>query len=141
LSEGLHGSSLNDGNFRAACRLVADRTLRPLWRNAAGSLQDLVPAPAGTELWYDERDIAFLQENRKDAADIQFVQAQTIRQLVDAQFTADSAVAAVAAEDMTLLAHTGIPTVQGQQGAALQLTNGATAPTPSPVLNGKPVSP
>jgi hypothetical protein len=141
LSEGLHGSSLNDGNFRAACRLVADRTLRPLWRNAAGSLQDLVPAPAGTELWYAERDIAFLQENRKDAADIQFVQAQTIRQLVDAQFTADSAVAAVAAEDMTLLAHTGIPTVQGQQGAALQLTNGATAPTPSPVLNGKPVSP
>jgi hypothetical protein len=77
LSEGLAGSSLNEGNFRSAARLVADRTLRPLWRNVAGSLQDIVPAPQGApaELWYDERDISFLQENRKDAADIQSVQA------------------------------------------------------------------
>jgi hypothetical protein len=138
LSEGLAGSSLNDGNFRAACRLVADRTLRPLWRNVAGSLEDLVPAPPGTELWYDERDIAFLQENQRDAAEIQFVQAQTLRQLVDAQFTAESSVAAVVAKDMTLLDHTGIPTVQGQQQSGLippAPLNGSTNGSP----NGKPV--
>jgi hypothetical protein len=118
LSEGLAGSSLNAGNFQAAARIVADRTLRPLWRNAAGSLESIIPPPPGAELWYDDRDISFLQDDRKDAADIQFIEAQAIRQLVDAQFEPASVVAAVAAHDMTLLVHTGIPTVQGQQAAA-----------------------
>lgn len=113
LSEGLAGSSLNDGNFRAAGRLVADRTLRPLWRNVAGSLEDIVPAPAGCEMWWNERDISFLRESNKDAADIQLVNATTVKTLVDAQFEPDSVVAAVGAQDMSLLKHTGIPTVQG----------------------------
>ncbi len=129
LSEGMSGSSLNAGNFNSAARLVADRTLRPLWRNVAGSLQNIViPPPDGSELWYDDRDISFLQEDRKDAADIQFIEAQAIRQLVDAQFEPASVVAAVAAQDMTLLRHTGIPTVQGQQAAASAVAalNGAT---------------
>lgn len=118
LSEGLGGSSLNDGNFRAASRLVADRTLRPLWRNVAGALEDLVPPPNGCELWWNERDISFLRESNKDAADIQATNATTIRTLVDAQFVPESVVAAVAAQDMTLLRHTGIPTVQGQAAKA-----------------------
>jgi phage portal protein BeeE len=135
LSEGLAGSSLNEGNFRSAARLVADRTLRPLWRNAAGSLEDIVPAPDRSELWYDDRDIAFLQENRKDAAEIQSIDAQAIRALVDAQFTPESVVAAVVAQDMTLLKHTGIPTVQGQQAAQLPPTNG-TKPAALAVTTG-----
>ena len=128
LSEGLAGSSLNAGNFGSAARLVGDRTLRPLWRNFAGSLESIIPVPSGARLWYDTRDIAFLQDDAKDAANIQFIEAQTIRQLVDAQFTPESVVAAVAAQDMTLLVHTGIPTVQGQQAAALLggKTNGMT---------------
>jgi phage portal protein BeeE len=133
LSEGLAGSSLNSGNFNSAARLVADRTLRPLWRNVAGSLENIVPPPDRAELWYDDRDISFLQEDRKDAAEIQFIDAQAIRQLVDAQFEPASVVAAVAAQDMTLLKHTGIPTVQGQQaaaGAMAALSNGKT-PTPA----------
>lgn len=138
LSEGMSGSSLNAGNFNSAARLVADRTLRPLWRNVAGSLQNVLTLPpsGGAELWYDDRDISFLQEDRKDAAEIQFIDAQAIRQLVDAQFKPESVVAAVAAQDMTLLVHTGIPTVQGQQLAALTTsalngssnTNGTTIP-------------
>jgi hypothetical protein len=130
LSEGLSGSSLNAGNFTSAARLVADRTLRPLWRNIAGSLESIVPPPGGAELWYDDRDISFLQDDRKDAAEIQFIDAQAIRQLVDAQFEPASVVAAVAAQDMTLLVHTGRPTVQGQQGSA---EIPATAP---PAVNG-----
>jgi hypothetical protein len=126
LSEGLAGSSLNAGNFNAAARLVANKTLRPLWRNAAGSLQNIVQAPPGADLWYDDRDIAFLKEDAKDAADIEFIKAQAIRQLVDAQFEPDSIVAAIAAQDMTLLKHTGVPTVQGQQaaGAVMAQMNG-----------------
>ena len=130
LSEGMSGSSLNAGNFNSAARLVADRTLRPLWRNVSGSLQNIVIAPPdGSELWYDDRDISFLQDSAKDAADILFVDAQAIRQLVDAQYTPESAVAAVAARDVTLLVHTGIPTVQGQQ-AAIAAVNGSSKTTP-----------
>jgi hypothetical protein len=135
LSEGLSGSSLNAGNFGAAARLVADRTLRPLWRNVAGSLENIVIAPPRAELWYDDRDISFLQEDRKDAAEIQFIDAQAIRQLVDAQFEPASVVAAVAAQDMTLLVHTGIPTVQGQQaaaGAMAALNGSSNGKTPTP---------
>ena len=46
LSEGLQGSSLNSGNFTAARRLVADRTLRPLWRNLSGNLGPPGDGPA-----------------------------------------------------------------------------------------------
>ena len=139
LSEGLAGSSLNAGNFGAAGRIVADRTLRPLWRNAAGSLENIVPPPGGANLWYDDRDISFLREDAKDAADIEFIKAQAIRQLVDAQFEPNSVVKAVAAQDMTLLVHTGIPTVQGQQAAALAgaALNGANGNS----SNGKPALP
>jgi hypothetical protein len=86
LSEGLQGSSLNSGNFGAARRLVADRTMSWLWRNAAGSLEILVPPPAGASLWYDASGIPFLREDRKDAAEIQQIKAATIRQLVDAGY-------------------------------------------------------
>ena len=37
--------------------------MRPLWRNVAGSLATVVNIPAGSVLWYDDRDIAFLQED------------------------------------------------------------------------------
>lgn len=117
LSEGLQGSSLNAGNFGAAKRLVADRTLRPLWRSAAAAFTSIVPPPGGSRLWYDVRDIAFLQEDRKDAADIALIKAQTIRQYVDSGFDPDSAVLAAAAEDETLLVHTGRPSVQLQNQA------------------------
>jgi len=114
-SEGLQGSSLNQGNYAAARRRFADGTMRPLWRNVAGSLARLVEVPGDAELWFDERDIAFLREDRKDAADIAFTKAQTIRQYVDAGFSPDSARDAVAADDESLLVHTGHLSVQVQE--------------------------
>lgn len=45
MSDGLQGSSLNAGNFNAAARLVANTTIRPLWRNVCSSLQTLVTPP------------------------------------------------------------------------------------------------
>lgn len=120
LSEGLQGSSLNAGNFGAARRLVADGTMRPLWRNAAGSLEVLVAPPAGARLWYDARDVAFLREDAKDEADIAQTDAGTIGQLVRDGFTADSAKAAVLARNMDLLVHSGLVSVQLQPpGSAL----------------------
>ena len=115
LSEGLQGSSLNAGNYGQARRRFADGTMHPLWQNAAGSLEQILPAPAGARLWYDARDVPFLREDRDAAAKIQQAQAATMRQLIDGAFVPESVVAAVDAEDWSLLEHTGIPTVQVQQ--------------------------
>ncbi|WP_199844194.1 hypothetical protein [Streptomyces sp. RTd22] len=70
-------------------------------------------------LWYDARDVPFLREDRKDAAEIQGIQSRTIRALLDAGFTPESVVAAVEAEDYTLLVHTGLFSVQLQKPGAL----------------------
>jgi hypothetical protein len=123
LSEGLAGSSLNAGNFGQARRRFADGTLRPLWRNIAGSLETLVPPPPASRLWYDDRDIGFLREDEKDAAEIEQIKAGTIANLVKEGFTSESAVAAVDAQDMTLLVHTGLVSVQLQ-------APGTQSPTP-----------
>jgi hypothetical protein len=126
-SEGLAGSSLNAGNYTAARRRFADATMRPLWREAAGALATLVDVPAGAELWYDDRDIAFLREDRQAAAEIQGVQSRTIRALVDAGYEPPSVVAAVEAEDFNLLKHSGLYSVQLQKPGA-----GQPAPEPQP---------
>ncbi|WP_327047280.1 phage portal protein [Microbispora sp. NBC_01189] len=131
-SEGLSGSSLNAGNYGAAKRRFVDATMRPLWRNIAGSLTPLVPVPADSELWWDDRDIAFLREDARDRADIEHTKASTIRQLVDAGYRPDSVVAAVEAEDMTLLEHSGLYSVQLQPPGSRQ-----GAPTDEPPGGGQ----
>lgn len=118
LSEGLAGSSLNAGNFSAARRRFADITMRPLWRNVSGSLATLVPPPPSSELWIDERDIAFLREDEGDAAKIQNVRASTITALIREGFTAESAIRAVDNDDFRLLEHTGLVSVQLQAPGA-----------------------
>ncbi len=133
LSEGMQGSSLNAGNFDSARRLTADRTLMPLWGNIAGSLETIVPAPdSSSRLWWDGRDIGFLREDRKNAADIQQVKAVSIRTLVDAGYTADSVVKAVEAEDMDLLIHSGLFSVQLQAPGSTKMPLGE-APGDIPV--------
>jgi len=117
LAEGLSGSSLNAGNFQAAARLTANKTMRPLWRMAAASLQTLVTPPtAGASLWYDDRDIAFLHDDATDLAKIRFTDAQTLRQLVDGGYDPDSAVEFVATNDLNRLrgSHSGLLPVQLQ---------------------------
>lgn len=117
LAEGLSGSSLNAGNFTAAARLTANKTMRPLWRMAAASLQTLVTSPReGASLWYDDRDIAFLHEDATDLAEIRFKDAQTLRQLVDGGYNPDAAVDFVATNDLNSLrgSHSGLLPVQLQ---------------------------
>ncbi|WP_435643369.1 phage portal protein [Streptomyces sp. H49] len=117
LSEGLKAATYS--NYGQARRRFADGTIHPLWQNAAGSFGHLVQPPGGgtsgaVRLWYDARDVPFLREDARDAADIQGVQARTIRTLVDAGYTPDSVRAAVAASDWSLLVHTGLFSVQLQ---------------------------
>jgi phage portal protein BeeE len=122
LSEGL--ASATYSNYGQARRRYADGTAHPLWQNVAGSFGRIVRAPAiGTRLWYDARDVPFLREDEKDAADIQKTEAETIRALVDAGYKPESVVAAVMASDYGLLQHSGLFSVQlqlpgtGQPGA------------------------
>ncbi len=118
LSEGMQGSALNAGNYNSARRSTADITFRPLWRNFFGSLQTIIPTPPDAVLTFDPSSIAFLREDEQDIAAVQATKAQTIRTLIDAGFTPESVISAVANEDMTLLVHTGLFSVQLQEPGA-----------------------
>jgi len=116
LSEGLGAATYS--NYAQARRAVADIWARPSWRQAAGALASIVPSFTDARLWYDDRDIPFLQEDEKDDAEIAQMQAATIRQLVDAGFEPDSVTHAVTAGDMALLVHSGLYSVQLQAAGA-----------------------
>lgn len=112
LSKGLESSTYS--NYSQARRRFADGTMRPLWRNAAGSLASIIKVPSGSELWYDDRDIAFLREDEADAATIQQTQAISIKQLIDAGYEPESVVKAINSGDFSQLSHTGLFSVQLQ---------------------------
>ncbi len=113
ISEGLSGSSLNEGNYSAARRSFADGWVRPSWRSLAGALETIVPPPRPTvRLWIDERDVAFLREDEKDTAEITALNTTAIRTLVDGGFTPESSVDAVDSGDLSRLVHTGLTSVQ-----------------------------
>lgn len=117
-SEGLESATYS--NYASARRRFADGTIRPLWRTAAASLQRVLTSPLtkGQErpptLWYDDRDIAFLREDQKDASEIQRQEADTIRTLVDAGYEPETVIAALRQRDWRLLKHSGAYSVQLQ---------------------------
>lgn len=143
-SEGLQGSALNASNFAAARRRFADGTIRPLWRMAAASLQNLVTPPGGSSaLWYDDRDIAFLREDSKDRAEILRIQANTLDALIKAGYEANASTQAVLNEDLSLLIghHTGLVSVQMQPPLPAQPVQPALPAgqsDPPPVEPGQP---
>lgn len=136
-SEGMAGSSLNQGNYAAAKRQFADMTLRPLWRSIASALEKFASVPSGARLWPDTRDIAFLKEDEKDKADIRSKEATTIEAFIRAGFEPASAVAAVNNDDISLLKHTGMVSVQLHDPSATPMPDmgppAAPAPPPAPV--------
>jgi HK97 family phage portal protein len=131
VSEGLESATYS--NYGQARRAFADLTMRPMWRKIAGSLQTIIDVPPDSRLWYDDRDIPFLQEDEKDASEIQQMQANTIRTLLDAGFTPDSVVLAVTNGNYDLLEHSGLYSVQLQEPGAEEpdvpaITNGNGQP-------------
>lgn len=130
LSEGLQAATYS--NYAQARRRFADGTMRPLWRNMAGSLGTVLRVPADARLWYDDRDIPFLQEDKELAATIQSTQANAMRQLIDAGYEPESVISAITNNDWTRLTHTGL--------FSAQLMPPGTMATP-PTSNGKPPAP
>ena len=115
--------------------IVTHNTMRPLWECWAGAFSLMVPAPGGSRLWYDVRDVSFLQEDEKDAADIQFVQAQALRQLVDSGWDPESAIAFVSTNDVNRLKHTGRPSVQLQGVRPLPPAQSDQSTSPDPTTS------
>lgn len=66
-------------------------------------------------LWYDATDVPFLREDEKDAAEIASVTAQTVNSYITAGYEPDSVIAAVNANDLRLLKHSGYYSVQLQE--------------------------
>jgi LAGLIDADG-like domain len=140
-SEGLSGSSLNAGNFGAARRMWADTWIYPTLQDLAASLAPLVRVPGDAELWTNTKEMPILREDAKDAAEIEAIKASTIVKLTQSGFTRESAVAAVMAEDMTLLREDPMwVSVQLQQAGLAQPAQppAVAAPGPTPALPGRP---
>lgn len=114
ISEGLAGSSLNAGNFDAARRVFADTWVSPTLQDYAASLAPLVDVPSDAELWPDTSDMPILRDDSKAAAEIEQLKQASIVAYVNAGFTPESAVQAVAAGDVSLLRHTDLLSVQLQ---------------------------
>jgi hypothetical protein len=133
LSEGLQAATYS--NYSQAKRAYADITLRFLWENVAGSLAVLLKVPPGAILWYDDRDIAFLREDRLEAAQVMQTNASTMQTLINSGWEPKSAQAALLANgDWSLLSHSGLYSVQLQLPVPDQ-------PPPAPVpaaLGGPP---
>lgn len=110
--EGMAGSSLNAGNYSATRRLWADGWFSPYAGAFCSELATLIPNPTGARLTFDPDRVLFLQEDRRDAAEIVSLKAAALRQLVDAGFDPDSAVDAVRTENLAALEHSGLTSVQ-----------------------------
>jgi hypothetical protein len=103
--EGLMAATYS--NYAQAMRRFADITMRPLWRSVCACLASIVNVPDGSRLWYDTRDIAALQDDNKQRADVLQVQAQAIGELARFGWDPESIIAAVTGNDLTLLKHPG----------------------------------
>ena len=114
ISEGLSGSSLNAGNFSAARRMFADTWVYPNLQDISAALGVLVDVPSDAELWFDTVDIPLLREDAKDAAEIVQIQMATIVSGVNGGFEPKSVVAAVIGQNVDLLKHSGMVSVQLQ---------------------------
>src|SRR6266702_4418608 len=112
-SEGLQGSSLNAGNFNSARRRFSDGTMYHLWMTVSAALESIMEVPPGANLWFDAR-VPFMREDAKDIAAVAQSQASTITELVREGFEPDSVIKAVANNDVSMLKHTGLLSVQLQ---------------------------
>lgn len=131
LTEGLKAATL--ANYGNARRHFGDATVRPLWGEACESLETIIEVPAAARLWYDASDISYLQEDEKDAAEIQFKQSEALKSLVEAGYTPESAITAIDSNDLSRLEHSGLVSVQlHPPGSEPGSAEGGSAPPATP---------
>lgn len=119
IAEGLGGSALNAGNYAQTRRLWGDGWFSPHAQDLCAALAPLVNRPGNdVELSFDPSLIEFLQEDRKDEAEIRQANAVTARQLVEAGYDPDSVTTYIDTSDVKALKHTGNLSVQLQPPGA-----------------------
>ena len=106
--------------------------MSPAWRNAAGSLEMIVPPPSGSRLWYDIRGIPALKDDIKSAAEVQALQSTAIRTLTDGGYDAESVVDAIVSGDLKRLTHSGLLSVQLNPPNTTKPVAPAAIPEPAP---------
>jgi GNAT superfamily N-acetyltransferase len=104
-------------NYEQALQHFANFTIQYLWTHAAATIGTLLPIPAGWSLYFDPANIPALQTDVQQDATIAEIQANTIRELIDAGFDPASVVDAVATGDMSGLQHSGLVSDQLQDQA------------------------
>lgn len=115
IREGMQGSALNAGNYNSSRRAFSDGWFSPTADGLCAAFEQIVPKPRPTSaLTYAPDRITFLQEDRKDEADIAQANAHAMKALVEAGYTADSVRDAIVAGDYSKLVHSGLYTVQLQ---------------------------
>jgi hypothetical protein len=132
LSEGL--ASATYSNYEQARQAFGDVWGSSQWRSFCSAMTPIVIVPGGSELWYDTRDIPFLAENSQARATYLTTQAATINTLITAGYDPDSVTAAVTAEDLTLLKHSGMTSVQLLPPGGDPGTDPAADPNADPAL-------
>src|SRR6266498_767554 len=92
-------------------------------------MQTLVAVPdRPARLWYAHKHIAFLREDQKDAAEITQINANTVNALINAGWEHESAKAAVLEQNMGVLEHTGLVSVQLQPPGVTVAPAGGVGP-------------
>jgi hypothetical protein len=119
-------------NYAQARRAFADQTMRPLWRNAAGSLARIITVPPASELWYDDRDIPALRRTRRTPRTFSDPGGHD-RELINAGYEPDSVVKAVTPVIDNLLTH--------RPGVGAASRAGRSGQPPSVNGNGQPQLP
>lgn len=99
-------------NFGQAVKAFGNGTAAYLWQSLAASLAKLITVPDGARLWYDTTQIPALLEDAKDRATAMQTSASAISSFIQAGFDPQSVVTAVMANDMSLLKHSGLVSVQ-----------------------------
>jgi len=134
LREGMQASA--PGEYPQAMRKFADGLIRSNWRGVCGALSAIVDVPAGAQLWVDTSDITALQPGESDAAGVMQQQAGTANTLIIAGFTPPSVLKAITANDLTLLEHSGMTSVQLYKPGENNST--ATPDNPPPATDAQP---
>lgn len=140
IREGMGGSALNSGNYAQTRRLWADGWFTPSVQGLCASAERVMKPAADAELWYDPSEVLFLQEDQKDAAEIQGTKAQTIRTLTDGGYTPESIKAYMKTDDEDVLEHTNLFSVQLQPPGAQQQARARIERGDGGVVNVYPVA-
>lgn len=103
-------------NYGMAMRAFADHLIRPNWTSAVAALSQIIVEPQGSHLWYDDRMVSALRQDKDAEAQILATKASAIRTLIDGGFQPDAVIAAIEANEVDRLIghHTNLLPVQLQ---------------------------